>query len=339
MSAFMSSKDHGATWSKPWFMGTGADGKANVSWEPGLAYLGNGRLITSSGTMSEDYGKTWPIHRAGVTCWPGKAVYGWDPMLVDRDPKTGKVTQLTLADYRQVDPNDEYSSQAYVFFSTDEAKTWSQPLEVPQWKGVNEVAFVRAKNGNLVAACRTDNPQRFKHDIDHYCGLAVSVSQDNGKTWSPLNRLYEWGRHHPSMVTMPNGDIVLTYVVRKGYIDTADGYLQFGVEAVVSRDNGQTWDLDHRYILSQWKGNRTNADTWAWVASSQATSTVLLPDGWLVTAFGTGYSAVPGTNPRDVGVVKWKLNYRGLNTDHAIGDAPFDSYLRNVFDPSADGSD
>ncbi len=334
MGAFMSSKDGGATWSAPWFMGTGADGRANVSWESNMSYMGNGRVVTTFGTISEDYGRTWPIRRPVASCWPGKAFYGWDPMLVDRDRKTGKVTQLTLADYRQTDPKDEYSSHASVLTSMDEGKTWSKPLEVPEWKGVNEVAFVRANNGDMIAACRTDNPQRFKHGIDHYCGLSVSISKDNGATWSPLNRLYEWGRHHPSMVVTKNGDIVLTYVVRKGYVDTSDGFPQFGVEAVVSRDNGKTWDLDHRYILTQWKGNRPITDTWAWVASSQATSTVVLPDGSLLTAFGTGYSTVPDSNPRDVGVVKWKLNYRGLNKDRTIRDAAWDSDTRNVFDPN-----
>ncbi len=48
---------------------------------------------------------------------------------------------------------------------------------------------------------------------------------------------------------MPNGDMVMTYVVRKGYIDASDGYPQFGIEAVVSRDNGRTWDMDHRHLF------------------------------------------------------------------------------------------
>jgi len=58
--------------------------------------------------------------------------------------------------------------------------------------------------------------------------------------------LYEYGRHHPSLVLMPDGDIVMTYVVRKGgYVDSKDGFPQFGVEAIVSHDHGRTWDLDH----------------------------------------------------------------------------------------------
>ena len=84
------------------------------------------------------------------------------------------------------------------------------------------------------------------------------------------------------MVVMPDNDIIMTYVVRKGYPDTDDGYPQFGIEAIVSHDNGETWDLDHRYILSYWKGIRKGPN--AWYSSSQATSTILLPDGSLLTA-------------------------------------------------------
>jgi hypothetical protein len=49
-----------------------------------------------------------------------------------------------------------------------------------------------------------------------------------------VKKLYDWGRHHPSLLLMPNHDIVMTYVVRKGYVDMPDGYPQFGIEAVVS---------------------------------------------------------------------------------------------------------
>ncbi len=344
VAALMSSSDRGATWSKLWFMRTDDKGIPSLGLQTGLSYLGNGRVISGTGYVSEDYGLTWPEYRPVPTSLKDKVFYGWDPILIDRDPKTKKITQLTIADYRQVDPNDVYSSHASVFFSTDEGLTWTPPLEVPQWDHVNEVAFVRAKNKDLIAACRTDAPERFKTGIDHYCGLAISISKDNGKTWSELNRLYEWGRHHPSMVVMKNGDIVMTYVVRLGYKRSAEGFPQFGIEAIISRDNGKTWDLDHKYILASWKGNRTGPDEW-WT-SSQATSTVLMPDGSLITAFGTGNSAkyrssIPTagaatTEPeplkRDIGLIHWKLNNRGLNKDHTLSDAPWNSIQRNEFD-------
>jgi len=39
-----------------------------------------------------------------------------------------------------------------------------------------------------------------------------------------VKKLYKFGRHHPSFVLMPGGEIVMTYVARKGYVETAKGY-------------------------------------------------------------------------------------------------------------------
>jgi hypothetical protein len=69
---------------------------------------------------------------------------------------------------------------------------------------------------------------------------------------------------------------------------------------------------DHRYILDTWVYDKlVSSDPNSWWGSSQATSTVLLPDGSLRTTFGTGYRAVAGTDglptPRDVGLVQWRL--------------------------------
>ena len=118
---------------------------------------------------------------------------------------------------------------------------------------------------------------------------------------------------------------------------SSDLYPQFGIEAVVSRDHGQTWDLDHKYILRHWVGHIREGPT-SWYPSSQATSTVLLPDGSLLTAFGTGYRCqdiVKGQPaPRDVGLVRWRLNSGAVNTETRLRDAPFDSDVRNVYDPN-----
>ena len=132
---------------------------------------------------------------------------------------------------------------------------------------------------------------------------------------------------------MPDGDIVMTYVVRKGYVDSKDGFPRFGVEAIVSHDHGRTWDLDHKYILHAWAGDIKGEN--AWWPSSQSTSSRLLPDGSIITVFGTGYRIHSDEQaPRDVGLVRWRLNTGLVNTDTTIRDAAFDSDLRNIFDPS-----
>ena len=338
----LTSDDRGATWTDPRPVRVGDDGKPSIGMGTGLAYLGKGKLVfyedgilaagQPSRWFSSDYGKTWGDPVTIARSSDGKPWYIWDPPLVDRHPRTGKITQLAETGYRQSGTD----SQASIRFSTDLGQTWSPSIKVPQWHGVNEVNLFRAGNGDLLAACRTDVPRRLEgKTLDHYEGLGISISRDDGRSWSAVKKLYDYGRHHPSLVLMPNQDIVMTYVVRLGYVDDQDGFPQFGIEAVVSHDHGATWDLDHRYLLHVWSGKRKGASYW-W-PSSQATSSTLSPDGAIITAFGTGYRIQAGKEspqaPRDAGLIQWRLNTRSVNAERTIRDAAFDSDLRNVFDP------
>ena len=147
-------------------------------------------------------------------------------MLVERNASTGAVASLMETGYAVVGSpgNGPGYERAYLRSSTDGGQTWSTGIQVPQWNGVSEVDIVRAANGNLVAACRTDISDAFPGEtLDWYEGLGVSISKDGGNTWSNVNKLYDYGRHHASMLLMPNNDIVMTYVVRLGYPDTPTG--------------------------------------------------------------------------------------------------------------------
>src|SRR5262249_38062310 len=147
--------------------------------------------------------------------------------------------------------------------SVDGGKTWIDEVAPPQWKftveqdgkqwlrGVSEGAIVRAANGDLVAALRSDMPPRYfdgPHD-DSLEGTAISISRDEGRRWSDLNILFDAGRHHANLQRLPNGDLVCTLVVRD---DIQDGNLashRRGCDALISTDHGKTWTLDRRYEL------------------------------------------------------------------------------------------
>jgi len=316
-ASLMFSDDHGATWTDPRPIHPGGPTDLAV----GLVYLGRGCLmLTVLGQsccrlFSDDYGETWP--RSAPLPPPGNGICKteWDPPLVDIDPQTGETTRIVSTAYQGAThyPPDYNPDWGCLRISTDRGKTWSADEMVPQWRGANEVALVRAANGDLVAACRTDWLEEHLYfqnvliESDHYSGLAWCISQDDGKTWSEANILYRYGRHHPSMVVLPNDDIVMTYVVRKGYPKHPSGHDRYGIEAVVSHDHGRTWEAQP-YILHHWAANRT--DRYAWWASSQCTSTVLLPDGDILTCFSTGERTSPDadTPRRDVGLVRWTVD-------------------------------
>ena len=307
------SDDHGATWGEPRPVSSDPTVNASAGLGTALTYLGGRRLMSVAGGrwFSEDYGDTWEGPFPIAPASNGQSWYAWDPILVDPDPTTGEGKHLIEAGYNWEGGGHGSPTgyqQAFIRFSNDGGRTWSEDTRVPQWHGVSEVALLRVKNGDIVAACRTDMARQYLGNIDHYEGLGICRSKDDGKTWSQVDRLYDYGRHHPCLVLLPNDNILMTYVVRLGYPRDAEGFPQFGIEAVLSRDHGASWDLPHRFVLAKWSGNRTGANEW-W-PSSQATSTVLLPDGYLLTAFGTGYRSQPNAQgqsvPRDVGLVRWR---------------------------------
>jgi len=311
-SAFITSADHGETWSARRWLSVDTNGQPN-SVGLGLTCLGDGKLLAFPEDLkalwtSSDYGQTWKSTAASE---PGSERYAWDPLLVVRGA-SGQIERVAQGCWKPTgvawgSPDAPYS-QAYFRSSADEGQTWSEAAKVPQWLGVNEVSMIVAANGDWVAACRIDYPKRFaRFQFDHYGGLGVSISKDRGKSWSDVKRLYEWGRHHPSMVLLPDKRILMTYVVRLGYPNNAQGLPQFGVEAVISSDNGRTWDFGHRYVLATWAG--TLKDERSWFCSVQSTSTVRLPDGTLLTAFGTGFNNIAEATrcKMDVALTKWRL--------------------------------
>ena len=323
----LASKDHGATW-REWGCGIMPIEEKPGTLFVGLTYLGKGKLLLyteseeGTGYRCDDWGQHWSPFSVFPRHADGRPWHSWDPLLPDKDPDTGKVTRLWQAGH------------GGLRFSTDLAQTWSPETVIPQWGSkaffVSEIHLSRARNGDMIAACRVVEPELVAVN-DHGGGLGTSVSRDDGNTWSPMNRLYLYGRHHPSMVLMPNGHIVMSHVVRRGYVPTVDGFMQFGVEAVISRDNGQTWDLDHKYVLAVWKAAYNDRRTIH--EGSQSTSTVRMPDGSLMTAFGTGYR-FKEAGPGDIGLVQWRLNEQELNDDDSIASSPLRSDERNVWDPT-----
>jgi hypothetical protein len=311
-SAIITSDDHGRTWSQRHWLGTDAAGHP-TGVGLGLTHLGEGRLLAFPEDLktrwnSMDYGNTWTQSPAPPAA---SELYSWDPILVMPSPgsQLPRLVQGVWAPTGVPWGSAEAPySQAYLRTTTDDASAWTAATKVPQWLGVNEVSLIIAGNGDWIAACRTDYPKRFAHlQFDHYGGLAVSTSKDQGKSWSTPKPLCEWGRHHPSLVLLSDKRLLMTYVVRLGYPNNPQGYPQFGVEAVTSSDNGQSWDFNRRYVLAVWSGSLK--DERSWFCSVQSTSTILLRDGTLLTAFGTGFSNPPTATKckMDIALVSWRL--------------------------------
>ena len=289
------SKDRGQTWSD-WYVVPEAKGRPTM-----LAYLGGGNLAFSAQPIryfSNDYGRTWSEH---ITLPPGQegGIWGTEGSpLIDRDA-SGNATNLAEVGWSNLDGWPEKPLTTYLRWSRDGGRTWENQTSPREWqwkdtfenktypRGTSEGSLVRADNGWIVAGLRMDMPAKWiaAHN-DNYCGFGISVSKDNGKTWSPIKAVHHGGRMHGHFVKLGNGDLVMIYVMRQDIAQDGLSYASYkrGCGALLSRDNGRTWDISREYRLHEFD-YATESRGISVLACGHCCST-LLDDGNILTAYG-----------------------------------------------------
>lgn len=265
-----------------------------------FTYLGKGELFFATRGFhhySHDYGRTWPDKLPEGAAGNGSQFWAEGNMHVDLNPDGTAKRVFETGGNLGGKPIFQEGSYTYIRWSDDGGKTWQGNHRPAAWiyddnykgktykRSVSEGGLVRANDGNLVAALRTDMPRHFldgPHN-DGLEGIAVSISKDDGLTWSKLNHLYKAGRHHCCLVKRPNGDLVMTYVVR---INVKDGKLidhRRGMEAIISKDNGLTWNTSEAYILDEYK--YVNPHQW-YDGKCGHVAAAALKDGSILSIYG-----------------------------------------------------
>ena len=281
-----------------------------------LAYLGNGVVTFESGDttrrmrlFSHDYGQTWE-DRVEVPPAPSGQALGFEGSpLVDRDEQ-GNAIRIVQTGQTLEGAAPNWKIVEYIRWSEDGGRTWPRVDSPQAWRTTEthngktydrccgEGSLVRAANGWLVAALRTWVPVQF-HDHP-YCddnleGTAVSISKDDGVTWSPYQEIFDGGRHHATLMCMPNGDLVMVIIRR---VDFRDGKLvsyRRGCDAVISHDHGETWDIEHMIVLDDF----LFCDDERWIPGLCGhLSSTLLPDGSILTGYGNNFTGVA--------LIRWK---------------------------------
>lgn len=291
------SQDRGNTWTRPTVIDESDTcfGRTNI-----FTYLGKGDLLfQTTGKspiqyFSRDYGRTWPERQPLQSASNGEGYYNEGSALVDRDAN-GVAKRIGVIGYNYP-PGKEFPSDPVVCmlrWSEDGGRTWSNKTQPgwgwkeeyegkSYWHGGDEGSITRAKNGWLVAAIRTDMPAKFyPYHNDNAEGIGVSVSKDEGKTWTQINMLYLAGRMHIHLIVQPGGEIVLTHVMRQDINRGQLASYSRGAGAVVSYDHGLTWDMAHRYLL----GDFEFADGTPLALACGHQSSALLDDGSILTTF------------------------------------------------------
>jgi hypothetical protein len=269
-----------------------------------LAYLGQGVVTFEAGDTTErfrlfshDYGRTW-TERLITPPAPNGLSLGFEGNpLVDRDAQ-GNAVRIAQIGQTLEGRSPHWKINEYIRWSEDGGRTWSRVSRPEAWRWTEkrdsntrcysggEGSLVRAANGWIVAALRTFGPLQLLDHLFHEDsleGTAVSISKDDGATWSSLQTIFEGGRHHPSLVRLPNGDLIMTVIRRVDLRDGKLGSYRRGCDAVISHDHGLTWDVAHLYVLDDFPF--CAGENWVNGECGHQCATVLT-DGSILTAYG-----------------------------------------------------
>lgn len=295
----LSSEDEGRTWSRP---------RRVPMFRAMLVNLGGDRLLAFN--LEDDQGFRFSDN-AGET-WSEKELI---PTLPD-----GREYWTDLS----YQPMIEGSTAYFVLYAVDPVQTfirpynfnthkWGEPTffpKDPHGRLTSEGSVTRAQNGDLVAVLRTTSPGIPSYS-DHWRGIATTRSTDDGKTWSELTQHSLLGNVHATVQTLADGRILMTYASRIGELE---GMVFHGIEAVLSYDNGLTWDWDHRYILCRWPLDQGMHSPQSRVLSDGRILTIYAHTTsfpWTDTDTDPWTNGVNVVNIGNVSVVIWRLEAGG----------------------------
>lgn len=162
--------------------------------------------------------------------------------------------------------------------SRDGGKTFTDLGIVPlpdglAWGDLHEPHVIELPDGTLLGAIRAHRPDFT---------VFLTRSEDGGKTWSMPEQMDVQGSP-PHLMVHSSGAVILTFGRRVA---------PYGERAVVSYDNGRTWDTE--YVL---RDDGPDSDL-------GYPATVELSDGSLVTVY---YQRVPGDQATSILYTKWEL--------------------------------
>ena len=308
------SKDGGKTWSAR------VEIKDMIGREQWLTCTKNGTLFATCHLLAQDInnkdgythsyvhrstdgGKSWQRLRIGPDGFPAKAATMCSRNIVEKPDGT-----LLLG----VGVNElEKGTLAYLWTSRDSGKTWDKSgakakIGAYQKKPYdNYDAFFTedftylAKSGKLhhFIRCGPPSPMYPMNDgratptgDDGIDRTLRCQSTDGGKTWSDLRDHGDYGMHYPRVLRLQDGRLLMTFTQRSTIYS-------LGLQAILSHDDGDTWDFSNDRIIIEGK------TPWGMAQGGGFGNTLQLKDGLLVSC----YTYRGADDKTHLEVVRWRL--------------------------------
>lgn len=188
----------------------------------------NARLVICE---SSDRGRTWSDKKALTEKGTAEDFFN-----CARISKLNDGTLAIICDRVQGSPKNrkEQIVKQYIWYSTDEGATWSEPQILP-FHGIVPDKLRQLKNGRLIVAAHFQNFETDK--LEEY----LWYSDDNGKSWSDRIILASDSRYNlceAAIIECENNTLVA--FLRENSLEGYD------MMKAISYDNGETWQGVYR---------------------------------------------------------------------------------------------
>jgi hypothetical protein len=196
-----------------------------VNYKNGVSIKDRSRRVETSLyiSRSEDNGETWSTSLANVE--------GQQPS-PSRSP-FGRMVNLedgTILMAGAINTTEPPFDAAVLIRSHDGGRTWVDLVKLGD--GYGEAAVVHVGGDRFLAMLR---------GTTDFTGLAQIDSNDGGYTWTEPRRITANMEHPGDVIRLLDGRLLLTYGRR---------VTPWGIQGMISTDDGKTWDGDNRILLT-----------------------------------------------------------------------------------------
>jgi len=200
-----------------------------------------GPYLTESGDFGRTWSDPWKLDLSRV--WPDG--HGW-PTRQSIVVPDGSIL-LFASNYN---PNQPRRFETWAFRSTDGGHTVAEHWFIG--KDCHDQSFVLLPSGKIIALLRLFGLRMPKDQLPYgyhaewddgnegHDFLAVTESLDEGRTWSPPRPVTYYMGVPGHLLPLQDGRLLLTYGVR---------HYPMGAQALLSEDEGKTWDTENRLML------------------------------------------------------------------------------------------